>query len=1243
MKEPEESSIVTIRSYCRWSLTALFVLILVGAAIPMPTNAQAVTTVDVDITPNASVKVDDAFSPNPLDISVGDTVVWTNKDTTPHTVTSGNASSGADGQFDSLILAPQATFSFTFNQTGSFPYYCMLHPNMVGTVIVGVANGPVLAILDVPRHITKNQDFNFSIHDNDLNADENGVDEYTFHINAGDSTSSKVLAPGKAMLEIRVNGQPVILNNTLDIELGETGPETGLIAPDPDFNTMMLMSSTRVVQDMDVIDFIYTDLSVDPHENVTATAVVGLWNRTSLVLNPVESVTAGSNITFSGTLYDLETSKELPGKQISITGNTITGVLSGTTAGIRFEDPNMQLKSCSTELNLPPSTTDGSDTPDDLSDDKYPNCLPDRMGDTGFNNVLHLGIGGKIILPPGNKVVTLELQDMGTSQVTFDVTEDTTPERSFEYVAFGYCPDAVNVNLVSKVGIKQIEISNITTDTSASSPISQCNTVTDATVGISQIKTFDTDGDPSERYAIDFEDLALGSLHSPLELSIGSFFITTKAPTQVATQLRVQAGFSGDSDYLPITSSPQRFATITPTINTALGIGGEPTTGPVEDTGTGITTISCITDSDRDGLCNTWESGTGIPYKEGTITRYYSLPSGLDPNNEDILVEIDYMQDDASNSHLPSTTALDKVVSAFSDRGINLKYFIGEPIPHTNALNTWSDTDADDTNDFYSIKQKWFGTSTEHGTQLLRNNNKAMAKAQAFHYALFAHSIGTCPRDTDPNGAGTPSGLAEINGNDFIVSLGCGFGPYDANGNPDPNRHDIGTDDEQAGTFMHELGHNLDLDHGGPREFVTLPLGYSVQPPLATADRQTYAITDNVVVGSDGTRAFTIKGPASTGNKLSILTTGPSTGTLVITVIVNFVDNSNIAVDPGIVSVGTVTATVPGSNILVSPSNGIIPSVSAHSGGNVDKREINLKIRFTTTAATDATTGNLGTFTIPLTITNFNAKIKAMGNLNTPDFSPHLLIDVPSVDYTMNCKPEYPSVMSYSQQFPDLYKNTGFTWQPTYSNWTGADLNENALVESAGLTGNKNYIVFNDGTANKVKGIPTSPIDWKVGSTGTVQSDINYLSIVGCGLDGAGNPLPHTYQVLKGFDDWNNIRYNFREGLGAIDGVYPANTASLYLREGPKVVLPPIEPPEDDNDNDSYKLGGGDCDDNNPKVHPGAPEIPGNDIDDNCNGQIDERTFPPNDDWLRFSIMWVVIAIIYGALVARVQVQYQRR
>jgi len=71
------------------------------------------------------------YSPTPLNVNIGDTVTWTNKDGASHTVTSDTA-----GIFDSGSLATNATFSFTFTKAGTFKYHCSIHPLMTGTIVV---------------------------------------------------------------------------------------------------------------------------------------------------------------------------------------------------------------------------------------------------------------------------------------------------------------------------------------------------------------------------------------------------------------------------------------------------------------------------------------------------------------------------------------------------------------------------------------------------------------------------------------------------------------------------------------------------------------------------------------------------------------------------------------------------------------------------------------------------------------------------------------------------------------------------------------------------------------------------------------------------------------------------------------------------------------------------------------------------------------------------------------------------
>src|SRR5215210_1739179 len=96
----------------------------------------------VRIPEGASELTEDAYTPNPVEVNVGGTVTWINDDLAPHTATSGSSSSGSTGMFGGTdgspeIIGPEGdTQSFTFDEAGEFEYYCTLHPNMVGTVVV---------------------------------------------------------------------------------------------------------------------------------------------------------------------------------------------------------------------------------------------------------------------------------------------------------------------------------------------------------------------------------------------------------------------------------------------------------------------------------------------------------------------------------------------------------------------------------------------------------------------------------------------------------------------------------------------------------------------------------------------------------------------------------------------------------------------------------------------------------------------------------------------------------------------------------------------------------------------------------------------------------------------------------------------------------------------------------------------------------------------------------------------------
>ncbi len=83
--------------------------------------------------------VDGAFQPNVRNIDPGTRLTWINRDSSPHTVTSGI--NKPDERFASGEIPPGGTFTHTFHDADVFQYFCSLHPGtMRGTVVVGVSD-----------------------------------------------------------------------------------------------------------------------------------------------------------------------------------------------------------------------------------------------------------------------------------------------------------------------------------------------------------------------------------------------------------------------------------------------------------------------------------------------------------------------------------------------------------------------------------------------------------------------------------------------------------------------------------------------------------------------------------------------------------------------------------------------------------------------------------------------------------------------------------------------------------------------------------------------------------------------------------------------------------------------------------------------------------------------------------------------------------------------------------------------
>ena len=98
-----------------------------GNSIQQPTASIPSNSTLVKIVANDE---SNSFSPNPVEVKVGETVTWISDDSGRHTVTS------KDGTFYSGMMGKGQSFSYTFDKAGEYQYFCEPHPNMVGTVVV---------------------------------------------------------------------------------------------------------------------------------------------------------------------------------------------------------------------------------------------------------------------------------------------------------------------------------------------------------------------------------------------------------------------------------------------------------------------------------------------------------------------------------------------------------------------------------------------------------------------------------------------------------------------------------------------------------------------------------------------------------------------------------------------------------------------------------------------------------------------------------------------------------------------------------------------------------------------------------------------------------------------------------------------------------------------------------------------------------------------------------------------------
>ncbi len=218
-----------------------------------------------------------------------------------------------------------------------------------------------------------------------------------------------------------------------------------------------------------------------------------------------------------------------------------------------------------------------------------------------------------------------------------------------------------------------------------------------------------------------------------------------------------------------------------------------------------------VVDSDRDGIPDS------AKVQGGTYAGLDFHAMGARPGRRDIFIEVDYMSGNDPGTK-PRREALQKLVDAFAEKNIAVHPDVGNlysqsfdvggfnlgggnPVALAQCveLATSSAKSSPGCSSFYDYKSRHFD----------------IRRMLSFHYALFGNS-------QNINGSAGSSGVAEIAGNDLIVTLG-NYG-FSTGGSSSLNL----LINLQASTLMHELGHNLGLQHGGNEISNYKPNHYSI-------------------------------------------------------------------------------------------------------------------------------------------------------------------------------------------------------------------------------------------------------------------------------------------------------------------------------------------------------------------------------------------------------------------------------
>jgi hypothetical protein len=353
-------------------------------------------------------------------------------------------------------------------------------------------------------------------------------------------------------------------------------------------------------------------------------------------------------------------------------------------------------------------------------------------------------------------------------------------------------------------------------------------------VGIAAILTKNDDSAPPEQHQINFEDEPAGSRSSPFAVNGGFFFTYFVTSNAEASNEVAEADFAGDNLYEPSHGS------ITYDVQLDQdGLGGVGGSDGGSGAGTTQTGRSCTgsCDLEKDAIPDAEETQGFVDDAIAPGLKWF-FPVASDKTKVDIYYEIDCM---AGVTCLTQVQA-DYIERRFDLRGIKMHVDIDETgicgPSAVNPVHVWDDADANECNDFKSIKLNHYGTPAERANGDLGSGNGLLTlKHLVSRYMLITYNT-----NSGTNQACGTTGVGELIGNDAVVSVECLL----VTANPASKPQIL------LGTVMHEMGHNLGLKHGGTDDinckcnYISL-MNYQGQMP--TTDRPVPGVNQATNVG----------------------------------------------------------------------------------------------------------------------------------------------------------------------------------------------------------------------------------------------------------------------------------------------------------------------------------------------------------------------------------------------------------